>query len=70
MLNRCNNFPNNFDSTSLENIFNSFIDAGFKLSENDKFVIEAALLLVQLDGARLSYEETCEYLVKKQKYAK
>jgi putative DNA methylase len=43
--------------------FNTLGD--FKLSENDKFVIETALLLVQLNGLKLSYERICEYLINK-----
>jgi putative DNA methylase len=63
------NFINAFDISSnnytLDNYIYDLSENGFALSENDKFVIEAAILLVQLKGLKLSYEATCEYLINK-----
>jgi putative DNA methylase len=50
---------------TLDKYIHDFSESDFKLSENDKFVIETALLLVQLDGLKLSYERICEYLINK-----
>jgi len=45
-----------------EKYINAFAENGFKLSENDKFVIIYSLLLIQLNGKRLTFDETNEYL--------
>jgi len=58
-----NNFASIFNSFTAENYINSFLENGFNLSENDIFVIKASLLLVQLNGQKLSYDEIFEYLV-------
>jgi putative DNA methylase len=50
---------------TLDKYIHDFSENDFTLSENDKFVIETALLLVQLNGLKLSYEEICEYLINK-----
>ena len=63
------NFADYNNNVLLHNIseyyINSFLNNGFSLSENDKFVIEAAVLLVKLNGLRLSFDEVYEYLVNK-----
>ena len=48
-----------------EEYINSFSENDFNLSENDLFVIKASALLVQLNGQKLSYDETLEYLITK-----
>jgi putative DNA methylase len=64
-----NNFIDDYTTSlnycKLDKYIYDFSKNNFYLSENDKFVIEAALLLVQLNGLKLSYEETVEYLVNK-----
>ena len=56
---------NNFLSRyNIDYFINAFYENGFILSENDKFVIEASLLLVRLNGLRLSHDEIQEYLIK------
>jgi len=41
----------------------TFSENGFILSRNDIIVIKSSMLLVQLNGQKLSYDETFEYLV-------
>jgi putative DNA methylase len=57
----CNkNIKNNHKS--LEQYISSFIQEGFSLSNSDKFVIESSILLVKLNGLKLSYEEIIDYI--------
>ena len=61
------NSPNKIKELSkrcnIENYINAFYNNDFNLSENDKFVIICSLLLVQLNGKRLNYDETYDYLI-------
>jgi putative DNA methylase len=60
LYNRFSN-PNN----TIDFYVNAFSKGGFSLTENDIFVIESALSLVRLNGLKLSYEETYNYLKNK-----
>lgn len=59
------NYIVNSNPLTLDKYIYDFSENGFDLSENDKFVIESALLLVRLNGLKLSYEEICKYLINK-----
>jgi putative DNA methylase len=63
--NLINNYTIRPNQYTLDRYIYDFSENGFNLSKNDKFVIESALLLVQLNGLKLSYDEICEYLISK-----
>jgi len=54
--------PNNYTDKNNYYSITGYISS---FSENDIFVIKASTLLVQLNGQKLSYNETLEYLVTK-----
>jgi putative DNA methylase len=58
-----NNYTDKNNYCSMTDYISSFSENGFSLSDNDIFVIEASKLLVQLNGKRLSYDETYKYLI-------
>ena len=60
----CESKSKNNKFNYLDNYINEFLENDFSLSNNDKFVIEASLLLVQLNGSRLSYDEVLDYITK------
>ena len=60
-----NNYADKNNYYSMADYINSFSENNFNLSENDLFVIKASTLLVKLNGQKLSYDETLEYLVTK-----
>jgi putative DNA methylase len=63
--NSTNNHTISFDRYTLDKYICDFSENSFDLSANDKFVIESAMLLVQLNGLKLSYKEVCDYLTNK-----
>jgi putative DNA methylase len=55
-------FPTNISCDNINQYTNTFFADGLKLSENDIFVIKSASVLLKLNGANLSYDESCEIL--------